>query len=139
MTLTVHADIRAAVRTSLIALSGIPTAFAWEGEDYQPTVGTPFLQENIRPIYSQVRALGRGGTIEHRVAASLNLFYPARKGTLAIEAAAAALMAGFQPGNSLVYGDTRATILQAERAALLQEPDWLTCPVTVTISAHTSN
>ena len=139
---TVHADLRAAIRQRLISMTGIPDAdhIAWEGWAYKPVVGQPFMREALRPLGSKVRALGRGGTIAHKVTSNLTLVYPAGKGTLEIEAAAGRLLAGFAPGGpSLVYGSTAGSIQEAERLALLQEPDWLTLPVVITITAYTAN
>lgn len=139
MSLTVHQDVRAAIRQILTGLSGIPSEFAWEGEKFTPTTGTAFLQEQLRPISSKGRGIGNGGLIEHIMTSNLVLFYPTGKGTLAIENAAAALMSSFARSTNLTYGTTSCRVMDAERAPLVQEPDWISCPVIVTINAFTAD
>lgn len=134
----VHIDIRAAFRALLEAVPGLP-AVAWEGRSFTPLVGTPFVRESLRPINSAVRALGRGGTISHTITAHLILFYPIGKGTVDIETMAGTLLEAFKPGTSLVYGTSKGVIMQAQRKPLLQEPNWQSLPIEISITAHTVN
>lgn len=136
---TIHSDMRAAFREQLLAIPGIPTEVAWEGRPYDPKVGTPFIRESFRALASSVRALGRGGTIAHRMTGNLSIFFPAGRGTLGVETAAGLLLKGFAPGTALVYGGASGVVMQAERAPLVQETDWISCPVTITIVAYTAN
>lgn len=133
---TVHADLRAAFRSALIAIANVPVQ-QWEGRNYNPTRGTPYVSESFRPIASEVRAVGPGGTIAHTVNASFTLHYPANEGTLAIEEMAGSLLETFRPGSSLVYGTSKGVVLKAERSSLTQEPDWINCAITVTAVAYT--
>lgn len=136
---TIHADLRAAFRTKLLSIVGIPADIEFEGTPFSPGIGIPFARESMRAIYSQPRAIGLGGTIQHRVTGNIGLFYPAGKGTLEIETAAGLILAAFAPGTSLVYGGAKGGILQAERAPLLQETDYIGCAITITIQAYTAN
>ena len=136
---TIHSDMRAAFRTKRQDIVGLPNLVAWEGRPFPSGVTIPYIRESFRPLSSLVRALGRGGTIQHRMTANLSIFYPAGKGTLEIDTAAGLLLAGFAPGTALTYGGAAGTVMQAERAPLLQETDWLSCPVTITILAYTAN
>lgn len=136
---TIHANLRAAFRQKLGTVSGLPAQIAWEGRPFTPTIGQAFMRESFRPIYSQPRAIGVGGTIQHRMTGNLTLFYPAGKGTVEIEQAAGAILAAFAPGTSLTYGGASCVVLQAERAPLLQEADYIGCPVTITLQAYTAN
>lgn len=136
---TIHADMRAAFRARLRTIAGLPSLVAWEGRRFTATAGQPFVRESFRPITSVPRAVGRGGTIAHRINGILTLFFPSGDGTLAIEEAAGLILAGFAPGTSLVHGSAAGSVQQAERGALMVEPDWLSCPVTVSILAYTAN
>lgn len=136
---TIHSDMRAAFREQLLSIPGIPTAVAWEGRPFDPKTSEPFIRESFRALASQVRALGTGGTIAHRMTGNLSVFFPAGRGTVGVEAAAGLLLQGFAPGTALVYGDAKGIVMQAERAPLMQEPDWISCPVTITIVAYTAN
>lgn len=135
---TIHADMRAALREKLLTLPDLPE-ISWEGREYADQVGIPFIREQFRPIYSRVSAVGYGSTIEHRMTGNFTLFYPAKKGTTALDAMAGAIFTLFLPGQSLVYGGSAGTIMNTERNGAVQEPKWLSCTVTVTITAYTAN
>lgn len=135
---TFHSDLRAGIRQKLQTVAN-PIAVAWEGRVYQPIKGTPFMTEQVRAISSTVTATGIGGVIAHRVTANFTLHYPASTGTLNIDAFAGALIETFRPGTSITYNSTSAVVQQAERMALISEPDWINCPVIITLIGHTSN
>lgn len=135
---TVHADLRAAVRQLLLAVPNVPDQ-QWEGRAFDATLGVPYVSESFRPLSSDVRALGPGGTISHTVNVSLTLHYPANAGTIAIEQMAGDLLLAFRPGTSLVYGTSKGVVQQVQRGPLLQEPDWINCAVTLTAVAYTVN
>jgi hypothetical protein len=135
---TIHADMRAAFREKLLTLPGLPE-IAWEGREYADQIGVPFIREQFRPVFSRISAIGYGSTLEHRMTGNLTLFYPAKRGTVPIDTMAGALFSLLLPGQSLVYGSSSGTISNTERNALLQEPNWLSCTVTATITAFTAN
>jgi hypothetical protein len=134
---TLHPDLRAGVRAVLATCVGLPTGRAWEGRSYYPDPKTAFLEELLRPISSEHRSLGPGGTVQHLTTSNLTLRYPAGAGTLAVEAAAGALLAAFQPGRRITYGSTVGIVQRAERRPLIGETDWLSCTVIVSILAWT--
>lgn len=133
-----HTDLRAGIRQRLQTLPGLIDV-AWEGRAYQPVKGKPFITEQMRPISSIVRATGLGGVIAHTVTANFTLHFPPGKGTVEIDALAGALIELFRPGSTVSYNTASAVVQQAERMALLQEPDWINCPVVITLIGHTSN
>lgn len=137
MTLTVHTDLRAAFREALLTINGLPEQH-WEGRRYQPTKGKAYVSEQFRPISSVPRATGIGGTIAHTCTGNFNLHYPADEGTVGIDVMAARIMDKFSPGSSVAYGATAGIVMQAERAPLVQEPDWINCAVIITVVAYTS-
>lgn len=136
MTLTVHTDLRAAFREALLEINGLPEQH-WEARKYQPTKGRAYVSEQFRPISSVVRATGLGGTVAHTCTGNFTLHYPADEGTLSIDVMAAKIMDKFSPGSSLAYGASKAIVTQAERAPLVQEPDWINCAVIITVVAYT--
>lgn len=137
-TATFHAELRSGTRQKLQTAAGLPSV-DWEGLEFTPVKGTPWLTENIRPISSTVIGTGSGGYIAHKVTANFTLHYPLNKGTADIEAMAGTLMQLFHPGTSVTYGTTAAIVQQAERMALLQESDWINLTVVVTMIGHTTN
>lgn len=136
--ITLHTDLRAALRTILLAVAGLPSGRAWEGVAFTPTPNQAWLRESLRPISSIPKALGVGGTIEHTLTYNISLFYPAGGGTLTIEQMAGAIVQAMMPGTSLVYGTTKGTILRSERSPLVIEPQWISVPLAVTANAYTS-
>lgn len=136
---TVEADIRSAFRAALTAIPAMPDGRKWEGKTYQPVLGVPFIAESVRPIYSRVRGLGRGGNIEHRFLCIVNLNFPDGRGTAAIDALAGTIRDALSPAHTLVYNGTAAHILRAETGPLIEAPDWLTKPVMITVSTYTTN
>lgn len=134
---TIHADMRAALREKLLTLSDLPEV-AWEGREFNDQLGTPFIREQFRPVSSRVSAIGYGSTIEHRMVGNFTLFFPAKKGTIAIDDLAGRIFTLLLPGQSLVHGGSAGTIQNTERNALMQEPNWLSCTVSVTIMAFTA-
>lgn len=135
---SIHADMRAGFREKLLSLPDLPEV-AWEGREYADKIGTPFIREQFRPVYSRISAVGYGSTLEHKMTGNLTLFYPTKRGTVPIDEMAGALFTLFLPGQSIVYGECAGTISNTERSALTQEPNWLSCTVTVTITAFTAN
>jgi hypothetical protein len=135
---TIHIHMRAAARALLQTVQGLP-AVAWEGKRYTAKVGVPFIRESMRPSLSIPRALGRGGTISHTMTLYLVLFYPIGEGTLAAEDMAGKIVAKFPPGLSLVYSGSSGVITQSQRRAIITEPDWLSLPVEISITAYTVN
>ncbi|CAB4130456.1 Protein of unknown function DUF4128 [uncultured Caudovirales phage] len=135
---TFHVDLRAAFRTRLATLAGLP-AIAYEGKVADPKVGTPWISESMRPISSTVMATGLGGTISHVTMATLTLHYPSGAGTLTLETMAGLLMEHFRPGTVLAYESAGAVVTKVERTGLIQEPDWINGTVIVTLIGHTVN
>lgn len=135
---TFHKNIRAGIRQKLLTLSGLPKV-SWEAKSFIVVKGTPFISESFRPISSVVRATGVGGTIAHTITANFVLYYPSDTGTTTIDATAGSLLQLFRPGTSIVYESDSAVVQQAERQALMQEADWVSCPVIITMVGHTVN
>jgi hypothetical protein len=135
---TFHQNLRSAVRDRLQSLTGLPDV-AWEGREFTPVKGEPYVTESIIPVSSDVMATGLGGYIAHTVTANFTLHYPVNSGTVALESLAGSIMQHFRPGTVVSYSGTAATVQQVERVGLTQEPDWLNGTVIVTMIGHTIN
>lgn len=124
-------------------VTALPQARAWEGEEFTPVPGKPYVAETFRSISSVKRSVGNangtGGTIEHRLQASFALFYPAGLGTLAIESMAGALMAHFFPGLALSYGAASAIVTGTQASPPITDGGWITLAVTVSLLTWTSD
>lgn len=132
---TIHPDARSACRTQLNGASGLPAAHAYEGFSYEPTVGTPFVEDKLVANGSPARA---NGAIEHRMSYIVTLKYPSNKGTAGIEAMAGVILDRFKVGSKFTYGASTVTSMGAERrGGIVQEPEWLILTVMVTLVAFT--
>lgn len=135
---TFHANIRAGVRARLITLSGLPPV-AWEAQAFAPAIGTAYIAETLRANGSRVRALGKGGNQAHTLLQTFGLFFPANKGTTAIDALAGQLLKLFEPGTPIAYGGDTAMVQEAEKLGLVTQTDWINCPIIVTMVGYTQN
>lgn len=127
-----------AAGASVSIVAALPALRHWEGEVFSPTQGRPFVDESLLVPYSAPRAIGPAGVVYHAITFALNFVYPAGKGTLAVESMAAAALAHFARGTVFTYGSNRGRVEKVERRSLIQEPDWLRCPVQVAVAAYTS-
>lgn len=117
---------------------GLPFGRAWEGaEPYQPGAA-PFVAETFSPLSTRKRGAGQGGIIEHLTNANFTLFYPARRGALAIERMAGAVMAHFAPGLSLQRAELTARVSDVSRSGLTLDGEWLACGVSISLTAYTT-
>lgn len=123
--------------------AALPQGRAWEGFDFFPVDGKPYVAESFRANSAMGLCVGNsdgtGGTIEHSLEATASFFYPKNKGTLAIERMAGAMMQLFRRGSSLSYGGDSATIANASRSSLYDDGARIGCAVTITIPAYTQN
>lgn len=142
LTATVMTVDRALTTESAGASVSIASGFwqgrSWEGRPFTPVTGVPYISEQLRAVYSQVRALGKGGTVAHRFASVFRLNYPAGTGTNPIDRMAGALRYLFEPGTALVYGGATAIVTNVERTPLDTSTPWLSCSVIASITAYTA-
>lgn len=120
----------------------LPQGRAWEGFDFFPTDGRPYVAESFRAVQSQGLTVGNyngPGVVSHAIEASASFFYPKNKGTLAIERMAGAAMALFRRGSTLSRNGDAATIENSSRSELYDDGARLGCAVSVTIPARTQN
>lgn len=127
--MTISQSIRGALQTQLAAVVGIP-AIAYEGVEYTPAIGTPFVEPTIlptvaRPFDVPSRAVQHEGTFEIAVS------YPTSFGTGQVEAMADAIRAAFAPGSDLIQSGTRVRVRWSERRPTLIDPQWIRIPVSV--------
>jgi hypothetical protein len=122
-------------------IAALPQGRAWEGADFFPTDGRPYVAESFRAIQS--RGLTAGdlgpGVVAHNIEASATFFYPKNKGTLAIERMVGAAMTLFRRGSTLSRNGDAATIQDSSRSALYDDGSRIGCAVLITIPARTQN
>lgn len=119
---------------------GLPQGRAWEGFDFFPIDGRPYVSESFRAVQSTGLTIGDyngPGTVSHAIDASATFFFPKNKGTLAIERMAGAAMALFRRGSTLSRSGDAATIQNVSRSSLYDDGARIGCAVNVTIPART--
>lgn len=115
---------------------------AFEGADFFPVDGFPYVAESVRAGSSSLRPIANPsgvGLAEHALEATATLFYP-KRGTLAIERMAGALMTLLaESPRRLAYGGVSSLVRNVERSALYQDGDRIACAVTASLLAFTTS
>jgi hypothetical protein len=149
---TLRAAMRGALRTRLLALSGVPTVL-WEGETFEPPT-TLHLRETLRTAPGATRVISLGTPVRHSETLAqllLEVWAPApRLGTsrntpastlasplLVAETWADTLAQQFAPGLTLTY-DGRAFVMEraSPGTAQARAAGWFVALVTVDLQ-HT--
>lgn len=125
-------DIRGALQLCATAAAGFPAddQIKYEGKGFSPTLGTPWARLTL--LNNSGRPFSLDGT--DRITGGLfqvDLFYPINKGTADIDAVADAVVDVFPLDRKLIRGAAAISILYAQRAPLLEQPDCLHAPITV--------
>lgn len=133
---TIHADARAALRTHLGTLTTVPDERAWEGFEYSPESGVPFI-EDMLSVDDDVPVAH--GAIAHQMSYIMTLRYPSYEGTGDIEEAGGKLLDHFKVGTNLQYGTSKLLCTKAARRGSIQQSgSWASMTVTVSITAFTT-
>jgi hypothetical protein len=122
---------------------GLPQGRAWEGFDFFPVDGRPYVSESVRANATTLETICNPsgvGVATNILEASATFFYPKNKGTLAIErmAGAAMKLLGESP-RRLSYGGDAATIQRVERSQLYDDGSRIGCAVTARLMAITTS
>lgn len=132
-------EIRGALQLQAVTAAGFPAAdqIDYEGNEFSPTYGVPWarmtLMNNSRlPFSVSGQSKITGGLFQ------VDLFYPVNKGTADIDVAADAVVDVFPLNMNLIRGTTRLWINYAQRTQLLQQPDSIHAPITVSWRCFTN-
>lgn len=136
--MSLYADIRGALQLQAASAAGFPAAVDYEGTIFSPTFGIPWarmtLLNNSRlPFSISGRSKINGGMFQ------VDLFYPVDKGTEDIDTVADAVVDAFPLDTNLFKGSARIWINYAQRNGLLQQPDSIHAPITISWRCFTSN
>lgn len=138
---TVSQDIRGAIQLRAATATGFPAAGqrAYEGLIFRPTVGTAWAQITVVP--SSIRPFDVAAARRtHKGVAIISVHIPNNggAGTGLAEAAGDNVRAVFPPGLRLFQGAERVDIDFSERRQAIIEPDWISCPVEIAWTAHST-
>jgi hypothetical protein len=133
-------DIRGALQLQAASAAGFPASnqIDYEGKAFSPTLGVPWarmtLMNNSRlPFSVSGQSKITGGLFQ------VDLFYPIGAGTAAIDVVADAVVDVFPLNSNLIRVSTRLWINYAQRNPLLQQPDAIHAPITVSWRCFTTN
>lgn len=90
-------DVQLAIRARLLALTGLPDQWAWDGKLFKPTTGASFIQEQFESGIIYQAGIGPGGAMIGRPILRLYPHAPLNSG-LQVRRFADILLAGFPPG-----------------------------------------
>jgi hypothetical protein len=132
-------DIRGALQLQAASATGFPAAdqIDYEGNAFSPTYGVPWarmtlLNNSRQPFSVSGQSKITGGLFQ------VDLFYPVNKGTADIDVVADAVVDVFPLNFNLIRGAVRLWINYAQRNPLLQQPDSIHAPITVSWRCFTT-
>jgi hypothetical protein len=132
-------DVTLATEAVGVGILGVrtPSRVAWEGTEFDPEVGWPYLRESYRPGTRTVRSLGTKALLRHEIIWLVDCFYPALgKGTTGINGMAQAVMDKYPPGLQVTHD---MYVRTSYPFGVLTKDGWQHIPVTIRLTAHTTN
>lgn len=139
--MSLYADVRAALRTTLLTVAGIPPVEqrAWEGRDFTPTAGTAWMRDTLLPAGADRLSVGPYARVRHIAIYQVDLFVPALRGTEG-DGPADAIIAAFWPGLLLSYNGQTVLVRSASRGpAITTDAAWRQLPMSITVEMDTTN
>lgn len=139
--MSLYSDLRGALRTRLLTVSGIPDApqRAWEGRDFTPTAGTAWLRDTVLPAGADRVSVGPYARVRHLALYQVDLFVPALRGTEG-DGPADAIIAAFWPGLVLSYNGQTVLVRSATRGpAITTDAAWRQLPMSIAVEMDTTN
>jgi len=122
---------------------GLPSGQAWENVQFDPTTGSPWVEENYLPGPMEQITLGQSGVLEANPALVVKVFVPTANGIGAARSYVDALFTLFAPRTSLTVADHTVTVRTQPSpyaGQLIQiESGFAVCPFTVPLRVRTAN
>lgn len=140
--MTVSQDIRGAIQERAATASGFPAdpQVHYQGLTFKPTKGVKWARVTVIPSTTRPFDVAAGRR-SHVGLAIVTVFIPANggQGTGLAEIAADNVCAVFPPGARLFQGGERVNITYSERKQAVVEPDWISCPVEIAWTTHSTS
>ena len=112
--------------------------FAYENEDFTPTIGTPWARVVHDPLMPEAVTLSATGEDEHRGDFRLELYYPKGRGVEEINTKADEFRAYYQAGVRFTHGGQEIEIVNCGRSSGRTVEGWWAVTVTVDYWARTT-
>lgn len=139
----VLADVARGFRVKVMTIpfvAAAPTVMAWEGREFDPTLGTRYVREALLPGTRRLGSIpAPGGRLRQRGLYQLDVYSPAGVGIDAVRLDAEAIRTVFPPGSWFVENNQTITVDSADIAATRYEPEWIILSVTMAWYADTTN
>ena len=122
---------------------GLPQYRAWENVAFEPTTGSPWIEEQLIPGPTRQISVGPYGTLESRVLYQLQVHALEDTGIGAPNRYADALLTLFTPRTQITFGSETARVRSDTgpyRGQLLRRrPGYATVPVTIPLEIWSAN
>lgn len=127
-------SVRSYLRETLLTVTGLP-AVGYEGRDFIPTVGVPWLREQFIPTGTPIVTWGVSGFVQETFVYKLTLYSPRNSATRLFdhEDMVDAIRAVFYPGFTIRDQSSRywGVVTQTDRGPTITEEDWIGTSVEV--------
>lgn len=119
--------------TLMSAWAGVSLAYpvAYEGRDFTPPNGAPWIALHTMPVSVRAAAIGVGSPLEHVGLLQIDLNYPLNSGTGTALTDADTVADYFAPGQTFTHNGMRLVIESCDRSQILRDDAWVTLYLTV--------
>lgn len=135
------AAIRAAFRTKLLTISGLPPV-AWQNRTFTPPNQAIWLKESLLPATSALTSfggLGVDGLLQETGIYQITVYAPVGTETKVADDWASLLAATFKPGVTVSHSGQDVRCESAVIAPPVQETSWFGVPVSIRYRLFRSN
>jgi hypothetical protein len=132
-----YADVRAALRTKLLTVAGLPEDRAWEAREYKPQADRPYVRETLIPGGASRQTISNPARVLTTALYQVDVMLVDDGTGTTGDAIADAIVNAFWPGLELSYNGQRVLIRTAHRGPTQDNPPHRQLPVTVFLEMRT--
>ena len=126
-----YSSVRSYLRETLLTTNGLP-AVQWEGRDFTPIDGDPYIREQLVPVDAPIETWGRAGQVSENFIYRISVFWPLQNpaGETATlfeqEDLVDTIRSTFSPGTTIQNqeGTSFGVVSQCDRGAMITKSDW---------------
>ena len=111
---SIYDDIRAALETNLISVSGLPSV-GWENVQFSPTTGTPYVKPRLIPTRREPAVRGTNPQMFYQGIYRVECYVTEDQGPSAGDELADKIIDAFEAATDVSYSGTIVSIRYAER------------------------
>jgi hypothetical protein len=131
--MTVSNDIRIALETQLLTVTGLPASAqrAWENVRFEPTTGTTWVQATVLPAESRPAVMGGDPQQLYTGLFQVDIFTPEGEGPAEAETLADNVRLAFAVDDVFTSGSVNVRFRYSERIPAPHSPPWYRARVNV--------